>query len=646
MPKKQEKYSSKEEKEEDDEIASYDDEMDDDSDDNQDREIEVNKKHLLNYESDDSSNGMIDDSDDDLDKGLAKQKEELIMNDTWGSKKRNFYGRDKKQDDASSSSDDEDERLEALRLQKVRAKKLQLLANQQEDFELNDQKDSKKLGNQLAQSSEDEDSSDDSEVERENRKKGKKLGDRLFADEGESKSSKKQQKVSGQSLKELIKEIQNPKMIKTIVEKENPELLGLLEEFNYSLSEINEKLKPILEIAKEFKTEYKNTLTYIEMRHNLLLSYCTFLSFYLLLKVDSKPVQNHPVLFKLTHIKSLLDNLAPVDEKLQKQINKMLKRARKQEKKRLSQLKQKQALPDDVEEYDEEEDNESEEIDMEEYDVEEESDPENEVYVKKSKARNQEEEEDDEEDIEDDYDEENLEDMDEEMEEDIEDEYDDEQELFEDDKQGGRGISMNIQEIEKLYEIKNGKAVIKSDNSKDQKRDKKDKDTKKSKKQSQNDDQLDVLENKKDKKSKSKPEDSQVLKKKKITFNDLQVTKTAEDDIEGDEVYEAQKLKLREKKAQKKEMKKELKEQELQQVGRMEKDIQRNINYDIMKAKGLTRKRKKIDRNSRVKFREKYRKALIKRGSKVQEYKEGPRGVYSGEGTGLKAGLIKSTSLS
>jgi len=78
----------------------------------------------------------------------------------------------------------------------------------------------------------------------------------------------------------------------------------------------------------------------------------------------------------------------------------------------------------------------------------------------------------------------------------------------------------------------------------------------------------------------------------------------------------------------------------------MEKDIQRNINYDIMKAKGLTRKRKKIDRNSRVKFREKYRKALIKRGAKVQEYKEGPKGVYAGEKTGLKVGLIKSTALS
>lgn len=43
----------------------------------------------------------------------------------------------------------------------------------------------------------------------------------------------------------------------------------------------------------------------------------------------------------------------------------------------------------------------------------------------------------------------------------------------------------------------------------------------------------------------------------------------------------------------------------------MEFDIERNINRDIMKAKGLTRKRKKIDRNPRVKHREKYRKKMI-----------------------------------
>lgn len=51
------------------------------------------------------------------------------MNDTWGGSKRNFYGRDKKRDDESSSDGaDEDEYQEAIRLQKVRARKLQLAA--------------------------------------------------------------------------------------------------------------------------------------------------------------------------------------------------------------------------------------------------------------------------------------------------------------------------------------------------------------------------------------------------------------------------------------------------------------------------------------------------------------------------------------
>ena len=44
-------------------------------------------------------------------------------------------------------------------------------------------------------------------------------------------------------------------------------------------------------------------MSYLEMKYNLLMSYCTFLTFYLLLKVEGKPVENHPVIHKLTHIK-------------------------------------------------------------------------------------------------------------------------------------------------------------------------------------------------------------------------------------------------------------------------------------------------------------------------------------------------------
>ena len=64
-------------------------------------------------------------------------------------------------------------------------------------------------------------------------------------------------------------------------------------------------------------------MSYLEMKYNLLISYTTFLAFYMLLKVEGKPVENHPVVEKLTHIKTLFEKLKPLDKKLQYQIDKM-----------------------------------------------------------------------------------------------------------------------------------------------------------------------------------------------------------------------------------------------------------------------------------------------------------------------------------
>ncbi len=57
-------------------------------------------------------------------------------------------------------------------------------------------------------------------------------------------------------------------------------------------------------------------MSYLEIKYNLLMSYCTFLAFYLLLKVEGKPVENHPVIYKLAHIKTLFEKLKPLDQKL------------------------------------------------------------------------------------------------------------------------------------------------------------------------------------------------------------------------------------------------------------------------------------------------------------------------------------------
>ena len=55
----------------------------------------------------------------------------------------------------------------------------------------------------------------------------------------------------------------------------------------------------------------------------------------------------------------------------------------------------------------------------------------------------------------------------------------------------------------------------------------------------------------------------------------------------------------------------------------MNQDIARNINRDMLKAKGITRKRKKEDANPRVKKRRQYDKLVKKHKTKVQEFQDG-----------------------
>uniref|UniRef100_A0A3B4BL52 Sas10 C-terminal domain-containing protein n=1 Tax=Periophthalmus magnuspinnatus TaxID=409849 RepID=A0A3B4BL52_9GOBI len=65
---------------------------------------------------------------------------------------------------------------------------------------------------------------------------------------------------------------------------------------------------------------------------------------------------------------------------------------------------------------------------------------------------------------------------------------------------------------------------------------------------------------------------------------------------------------------------------------------------EMAKNKGLTPKRKKIDRNPRVKHREKFRRAKIRRKGQVREVRTEDK-RYSGEVSGIRAGVKKSIKL-
>ena len=71
----------------------------------------------------------------------------------------------------------------------------------------------------------------------------------------------------------------------------------------------------------------KHGLSYLEMKYNLLLSYCSFLSLLILLKLEGTSISHHPVIDRLLYIKTLLERLRPLDLKLQYQVDKLLRTA-------------------------------------------------------------------------------------------------------------------------------------------------------------------------------------------------------------------------------------------------------------------------------------------------------------------------------
>lgn len=72
---------------------------------------------------------------------------------------------------------------------------------------------------------------------------------------------------------------------------------------------------------------------------------------------------------------------------------------------------------------------------------------------------------------------------------------------------------------------------------------------------------------------------------------------------------------------------------------------ERAIGNMIMKNRGLIPHKNKLNRNPRVKKREQYRKALIRRRGAVREVRTNEAHVYGGEATGIKAGLSRSRKL-
>ena len=235
----------------------------------------VHKGRKDNIESSDEEVMKFAESDEDLsdsepekfvaDSDLESAGDEndgLPNSRDWGGKKSMYYNTDFQDNDYNSYNEKEEElamleQQEALAIQKRLASELTDL-----DFNL-----------EIFASSEQQ------------------------PEEGKVKKLKKD--LSEMTLKQKL----------ALLRTDSPEFEGLVKDFNDKMTESKDYLVPALELFKSIEFPKHPLIDFINCRNDLILSYCTNISFYLMLKAKRAKITNHPVVKRLVQFRELINKL-------------------------------------------------------------------------------------------------------------------------------------------------------------------------------------------------------------------------------------------------------------------------------------------------------------------------------------------------
>ncbi|XP_078483877.1 something about silencing protein 10 [Ciona intestinalis] len=108
-----------------------------------------------------------------------------------------------------------------------------------------------------------------------------------------------------------------------LLSKESPELKDLIKDFKLKCTELNDRINPLLDLVTTGKIT-GNGAIYVTTRFKLYTAYLINVAFYLSLKAKLSPVGNHPVVKRLVEYRTLINELEPLDEELEGQVDELL----------------------------------------------------------------------------------------------------------------------------------------------------------------------------------------------------------------------------------------------------------------------------------------------------------------------------------
>ncbi|NWU90826.1 SAS10 protein, partial [Upupa epops] len=136
-----------------------------------------------------------------------------------------------------------------------------------------------------------------------------------------------QQKSHDSKVQKINKDLQalSRKQQLKLLKQESPELLQLIEDFEVKLMELKDELLPLLQMVRNGTIPQGKGSHYLQTKYQLYLNYCANISFYLVLKSKRIPVHSHPVIGRLVAYRTIINDLAMIDQKLSLQVQMLLK---------------------------------------------------------------------------------------------------------------------------------------------------------------------------------------------------------------------------------------------------------------------------------------------------------------------------------
>lgn len=139
-----------------------------------------------------------------------------------------------------------------------------------------------------------------------------------------AKVSKQDVGVTKTHLKSDLSDLSHRQKVQ-LFKNDSPEFEGLVQDFQQHLEESQRLLEPILTYVAKNQIPSLPIFEFVATKNNLILTYCSNVSFYLVLKAQRSSIKNHPLVKRLVQMRQLLQQLQEKYERVIKpQLEKML----------------------------------------------------------------------------------------------------------------------------------------------------------------------------------------------------------------------------------------------------------------------------------------------------------------------------------